>query len=104
MWVVEKRETEITSLKAARACYEGITLDLKANKRDISPKMFRIFHSKKEAMEYLNRQENYYFYNGSGYGKAIEWTGYENNDENPEAIEYYDAPRSNFSEFKKSLE
>lgn len=103
-WIVEKRTTEITSFKEARQCYEGITLDPDANGYDISPAETYVFDSRKEAMAFLNSKENYYFYNGSGYGYAEEWTCHEEDEEDSTGtIDYDSTARSNFNEFKEDL-
>lgn len=68
-----KRTTEITSYKAARTVYEGMTLDEKLNHGNISPEETHEFNSEKEAYAFLNQQSNNYWYNGSGCGEAVEW-------------------------------
>lgn len=72
-FVVSKRSTEINSYKVARAAYEGMTIDEKLNRLDITPDEEHVFENESEAKEYLNSQSNDYFYNGSGYGWAKEW-------------------------------
>lgn len=72
-FIVSKRRTEIPSMKAARAAYEGMTLAPDLNGGDISPVESHEFSTEKDAREFLNKQSNDYFYNGSGYGFAEEW-------------------------------
>lgn len=103
IWIVEKRTTEITSREEALRCYEGITLDPDANRGNIDPVETHVFDSKAEAMKFINRQTNDYFYNGSGYGYAKEWACHEEDDDGAGAIDYYSTPRSNFNEFEDEL-
>ena len=104
-WIVEKRETEITSYKKALQCYEGITLDPDTNRGNTDPVESYEFNTREKAMAFLNRQANNYFYNGSGYGNAQEWTCHEEDTESSiEAVDYYSTPHSNFSEFKQELD
>lgn len=108
-YIVEKHTTEITSYKAARAAFEGMTLDLELNRLDISADEIHTFDTEEEARAFLNKQTNDYFYNGSGYGRATEWfLGEEFVDEDGEwcgdGAGYYDCPNSNFAEFKAHFE
>lgn len=106
-YIVEKRETAITNYKAAKSAYEGMTLNPELNKYDTSPIEEHKFNVKAEAIKFLNKQENYYEYNGNGYGYIIEWWITEA-DENKGIINYsgdYDlCKNTNFDDFKKSLE
>lgn len=104
IWIVEKRETEITSYKEACQCYEGITLDPDANGGNTDPAESYEFDTREKAMAFLNRQANNYFYNGSGYGYAEEWTCHEEDTEaSIETVDYDSTPHSNFSEFEQEL-
>lgn len=102
-YIVEKRETEITSFKAAVAAYEGMTLNPDLNGYNISPTETHEFSSKAEADEFLNAQENCYSYNGSGYGYAIEWWLTESDGEDYDG-DYDLCGNSNFHDFKASLD
>lgn len=108
-YIVEKHTTEITSYKAARAAFEGMTLDEELNRRDTSADEIHTFDTEEEARAFLNKQTNDYFYNGSGCGMATEWWMEEADvDEDGDWCDdgsgYYDCPNSNFAEFKARFE
>lgn len=104
-YIVEKRESEITSYKAAEKVYEGVTFDVGFNHGDVSPTETYEFTDKQEALKFLNQHENYYSYNGSGSGWAIEWAMTSVDEDNDDGTRDYDfTPKSNFYYFRKSLE
>ena len=100
---VTMHETEINSYRAARAAYEGMTLDETLNRLDLSPSEEHLFTDEAEARAYLNSKTNDYFFNDSGYGYAREWYLEEQEvDEDGDVIDSYgfdDCPNSNLSEF-----
>lgn len=106
-YCVMKRSTEFNSYKDARKAYEGITLDSEINRGNTSADEIHEFTNEADARAFLNQKENYYCYNGSGFGYAEEWTLEEydvDEDGYEEDSGYFDmCPNSNLSEFLKRI-
>lgn len=103
---VNARETEIPSNIRARAAYVGMTMDETWNRGDLTPVETHEFNSEAAARAFLDAQENEYFYNGCGYGRAREWwlESHEEDEDGdiiPGAYEIELCGRGDFPAFKK---